>query len=163
MFDENTLNVHDLCHAFFTGMLNGYAGNSKTSLIPELAAKIMTWKEGHYALVDHWQTTKLSRKSFGTTMISFDDDIVWEMQYWGEYKDEVIPFLKEALAAAYGDRLFCGGRGAYRFEKSGLLYVNVPSSNDFEDFSGKEMVINGAGHVQGWHKYRGMQTWRNGK
>jgi hypothetical protein len=163
MFDENTLNVHDLHDAFFMGMLNGYAGNGVKGSIPELSAKVTTWKEGHYTLVDHWHTTKLSRKSFGTTTISFDANIVWKMQYWGEYKDEVIPFLKEALAYAYSKGLFIGGRGPYRFEKNGLLYVNVPIVDGLEDFRGKETVVNEAGHVQGWHEYCGMQTWRNGQ
>ena len=144
-------------------MLNGYAETKvKPGKIEQLnGSKITshTIDELGITLTDCWQTTPLTRKSFGTTTLSCPEGIVWMMQYWGEYPDEVIPFLRQALHSAYVARKFNGGRGPHQYCGDKYTYLNIPDLNDFDNFSGTEYILNKQEEIIGWHKYHGMKTW----
>jgi hypothetical protein len=156
--------IHDMFHAFFIGMLNGY---TQTSIKFETVTKLPKSKliSGEVTgtgitITDCWQTTPLTRKSFGTTTLSCPEGIIWMMQYWGEYPDKVIPFLRKALYKSYSEHKFIGGRGPHYFTDGKYIYINIPSSNDFDNFEGGEHILDEEGNVLGWHKYHGMKMWK---
>ena len=155
--------THDLLHAFFIGMLHGYAQTSiKPGTVTQLPKSKIVSGEAvgtGVTVTDCWQTTPLTRQSFGTTTLSCPEGLVWMMQYWGEYTDEVISFLRKALYEAYIKYEFIGGRGPHHYTDGKYTYMNIPSSNDFDNFHGTEQILDEKGNVLGWHKYHGMKTW----
>jgi len=150
-------------HVFFIGMLHGYTQTNIKPLRIEClnGSKFNSYvvEELGIAFTDLWQTTPLTRKSFGTTTLTCPEGIVWMMQYWGEYPDEVIPFLRKALLATYSNRQFIGGRGPRYYTDDQYVYLNVVESNDFDKFNGTEYILDKQGNILGWHKYHGMKTW----
>ena len=149
-------------YAFFDALLQGYAGqNPPTRIGNDLpSSKFTTFKKDNLIVVDCWQVTPLSDKSFGTTTISGPNGLLWMMQYWGRYPEFVIPFLQNALASAYEVGMFMGGRGPHWYSDEGLVYINTPSlESTFEEFSGMEYVFDKGGFLKGWHKYHGMKLW----
>ncbi len=143
---------------FFEAMRAGYAAkNSEETSIAELPGyKVVTYRKDDLRLVDMWCTNPNSNKSAGTTTIWFKDEPLWIMQYGGEYKQDAIPVLKEALLKAYEHNIFAGGRGPVTFQKNRLLYDNNVTKNFFGNFEGQEVISSEGGIVLGYHDYRGM-------
>ncbi len=129
-----------------------------------------------------------SEYSGGSTLISFHAEPkpinLWLMQYHGWCKNddpEILAFLKEALRAAYGKKIFRGGRGEFRYPNLGdpslrspttgnaFLYLNQGDHSEyfgqqlepFEKFSGREGItvsnerLNLKEEVF-WHRCQGM-------
>jgi hypothetical protein len=143
---------------FFAGMLEGFAGEAKRpSTIRQLpGSQLITLKVKDVIFTDCWHTSPLSNMSFGTIILGRPDP-VWMMQYWGMYPDRVIPLLKDALQRAHLDQRFVGGRGPLTYQNGDYIYVNTPTTNDFESFAGKEVIVHvDSGSLVGWHEYRGM-------
>lgn len=120
-----------------------------------------------FVVVDRWFSGPGSDFSFGTTTVAFqdDDNVVWGMVYWGSFKAESLPFLRQILAETYRNQEFVGGRGpeVYRSHDGAMLYHNLldPNKEDFEFFSGQEVLqtsqkSEGGPIVLGSHHYAGM-------
>ena len=143
---------------FFKAMRAGYATGRNRDAIPQLpGAHLITHEEDGFKVTDSWQTTPHSNKSFGTTTIAWGDAPVWMMHYWGWYDKMVISLLKRALADAYNQTSFIGGRGPRHFQEPGseLVYTNNPvPGSDFARFSGQEKISEG-NRILGVHSYHG--------
>lgn len=144
---------------FFRAMREGYAKEGQVKVTPPdfPGCKVITFEEGDFKLEDRYFVTGYSNKSYGTTTIWYKGQIVWMMQYLGEYKEDAIPFLKEVLIAAYTIDQFVGGRGPMDYRRGTLSYVNT-GAGGFERFEGKEEIWDMAQHGKslGWHEYHGM-------
>jgi len=145
---------------FFQAMREGYAKEGQTKETPpEIpGCKVITFAQGDFRLEDRYFVAGYSDKSYGTTTIWYRDEVVWMMQYFGKYEEEAIPFLKEALMAAYEIDQFAGGRGPEEYRRGTLSYVNTVQLSQFERFEGKEEIWDLAQHgkARGWHEYHGM-------
>ena len=145
---------------FFKAMLAGYAGDGsgvKKEKTPD-GYRTLTWPpEGDsdgFVVVDRYCVTPQSAMSAGTTTIFFRGEPIWWMSYGGEYSPLAITTLKMALAEAYKDGDFCGGRGhAHRFPC--FEYRNDHYGN-FVSFNGRETVRDPRGNELGYHRYFGM-------
>ncbi len=107
--------------AFFLAMLDGYAGGQNRISIKSRSnkgeTKTVTFVHGDYIVKDEWHTHSGSPLSFGSTLVTFEGKPAWYMSYGGWYKEEVIDFLKMAIAENYKTGRFDGGRGPREFEK----------------------------------------------
>jgi hypothetical protein len=148
---------------YFRAMVEGYA--SKTRSVRAVArhpgSKQISYQEGPWTITDTWHVTPLSQFSGGATHIYFEGKLVWMMQYFGYYPEELIPFLKEALAVEYKERRFNGGRGPRGLISSDkkLIYNNRPDAKSFESFHGIETIRprheDPTPKNSGWHRYHG--------
>src|SRR3990167_11076042 len=99
---------------FFEAMVRGYADEvHKPITVPDKPGfKQFIYRKGDdWRLVDEWATNPDSDASCGTTTIWHQGRVIWVMQYFGEYEEQAISFLKKALMAAYSQDQWCGGRG----------------------------------------------------
>jgi hypothetical protein len=149
--------------AFFLAMMAGYASVArveKRTILELPGSKMIRFEYGRYTIIDTWWTVPDSPYSFGQTIIYRDDIPVWVMQYQGDYAEDAIPFLKEALREAYSNRNFIGGRGPAKYERDGWYYENhsvrkpgstsIMVANSFQMFSTFESII-GPGGWKGYH------------
>jgi len=148
---------------FFSAMENGYAGGASKGTIAEIpGSKTILHEDSDFRVLDCYVVTPDSSYSFGTTTIWYQGVPVWMMQYRGSYTKEMIPFLKRALMTAYAKQEFFGGRGPDMYTEGGnndLFYVNRIAKNDWQDFKGREEIINRRNHRRyqmGWHEYDGL-------
>lgn len=145
---------------FFRAMLDGYAGKTSqksTKIKTPDGYRTITYQEDDFQVVDRYCVTPQSDYSAGTTTILFRDSAVWWMSYGGRYLEEIIPFLKQALASAYHKREFHGGRGPSMLVEEELFYQNnVEPGSTFREFSGYEKVGYIDGDVLGHHRYFGL-------
>jgi hypothetical protein len=153
--------VSGLKDAFFAAMQNGYAkGAVEKTTIQELpCSKVITYRHGIYVVRDVYQVTTNSDASFGTTVISVEDNPLWMMQYQGHYRKGDIPFLKRALMKAYAENRFVGGRGPESYAEDKLAYRNNlgSESDNFTHFRGREEIWEvDTAECVGWHEYQGM-------
>jgi len=142
---------------FFEASRKTYAGQAAKETIPALpGSKTFRYERDNFLYLDTYFTH--GEKSFGQTIIYFNGQPVWMMQYYGFDKVDdkrVIPFLKKALLSAYENNSFVGGRGPAHFSEGILQYRNMISRSRFEDFEGEEIIAEN--HITlFWHGYRGM-------
>jgi len=157
--------IHRAERVFFKALLAGYAGDGsgvKKEKPPD-GYRTMTWPptgdHGGFKVVDRFCVTPTSNRSAGTTTIFFEDQPIWWMSYGGYYDDSAIPFLKTALADAYGRQEFRGGRGPIRFQNGNFVYVNRQGfdGTSFACFEGREEIFEASSErLLGFHKYFGM-------
>jgi hypothetical protein len=151
--------LDDACKAFFKALLAGYAGGEDCAIEKEVHKKTVTMliqlETGTYTVIDSWWTTPHSNRSAGTTTVLLERNPVWWMSYGGEYPEHIIPFLKSALAWAYKDEFFYGGRGPDEFVAGNLVYKNFPVKHGFDDFAGREEIFVD-GVMVGFHEYWGI-------
>ncbi len=147
---------------FFEGMNAGYANSSKKKSVLWLpGSKTIEYIRGPWRVIDTYHVTQLSSRSGGTMIISYEEDPVWMMQYFGEYEEDAIPCLKAALRDAYTKKNFFGGRGPFEFVHGDFVYQNPPEKSRYcefgELFYGEESVCNKnkGGRLCGWHTYHG--------
>jgi len=156
---SETISSEELQAFFFRAMINGWANNPPKVTLPGLPGfKAIIFEEGPLKLVDAYSKTPGSIRSGGMTIIYHDTVPVWMMQYSGGYEKDAIPFLKEALLAAYQAGQFNGGRGPNHFStERRFTYYNTTESSPFEKFRGREHVLdmNYADPVRGYHVYQG--------
>lgn len=159
--------IHDF---YFRAMREaGYQTHTPRTTIPELpGSKVIVFEDGELKLVDCWHTR--GQRSSGTTTIFVPGGAVWQMHYWGEYRERAIPMLRQALAADYNDthlfddgpNLFNGCRGPRCLRshfQPDTLYINtVRPGSTFGNFSGREEIRCGIGasELDGWHEYHGF-------
>ena len=104
---------NEIQSVFYKAMLDGYANNSRPDVIDELpSASIIRYGSGLWEVADVWHTSSSSDKSFGDTIVYYDNNAIWMMQYRGEYSkaEGVIPFLKKALLWEYSLRVKHGSQ-----------------------------------------------------
>ncbi len=114
-----------------------------------------------FKVLDYFFVNKINGNSNGTTLILYDDCIIWEMNYWGNYNEEESEFIKDVLFKTYSDRKFYGGRGYSYWDKNKkLMYNNEIWPNldsDVDDsltLHGIETIHNLNGvESNGFHKY----------
>lgn len=166
--------VADVEQTFFNSIEEGWgsnalkegrAKNTEQIAISELSPfgyKAVRWSRGRgpWLVLDSWLEVRDSLASMGFTVIgygtsAYEKQAVWCMQYGGWYREDVIPFLKSALAVNYSQRVFLGGRGPDEYKEGSLVYQNHPTKNDFGDFQGEEKILDD-GALAGFHWYRGM-------
>lgn len=159
--------------AFFLAMLDGYAGG-ENRLSTKITSnngytKTVTFVHGDYIVKDEWHTNPESDHSAGTTLISYQDKPIWWMSYGDHYPEGAIPFLKSAMAKAYEQKLFLGGRGptkviAPKYKINDLNFYLVYKndwSGDFQSFKGHEKIFQNPRigydpELIGHHQYFGM-------
>jgi hypothetical protein len=146
---------------FFEAMQEGWVNPESHA---EPVAGMPGWKgyeyrKGNLYLRDVFTVNWETGKSAGCTTIFQECEPVWIMFYSGMYPKDAIPTVKQALASAYKEHSFLGGRGVKNFqtEESSFLYLNWVEKIDFTDFCGHETVINPSTHgFPGYHNYYGM-------
>jgi hypothetical protein len=143
--------------AFFAAKRLGYAGKGAKVVKLQNGGRRMTSVHGDFTVIDIWYVTKESDVSFGTTMITFEEQPIWFMQYSGQYQKEAISFLKQALTYAYEDCHFNGGRGPENFTaKDGSMFYENSWSGDFTKFTGHEHIYGKTlKEILGYHHYNG--------
>lgn len=144
---------------FFEAMLRGYADEAQKPIpVPgKPGFKQFIYRKGDWRIVDEWATNPDSDVSFGTTTIWYKGQVVWMMQYFGKYGEGAIPLLKEALKAAYIQKVWYGGRGPFEYKSGSLSYTNNTWAGTFEFFQGKEYISDlDQNRRLGWHEYHGM-------
>ena len=159
------LNADTLERFYLLAMQSGYAARAEYRRLEHEPHK----KGWHFAdpeefpglvLMDEYFVHPETKQSFGTTVIYANNVPAWQMSYAGHYVKEAIPFLKEALMAAYSSGEFRGGRGpsSYDDQDSGLAYVNAVSGMDtlFHEFFGYEEIRDSGAKRVGVHVYSGM-------
>ena len=132
----------DIKQAYRSALLKGYAGTNGKRRLPDLpGTKITRSDDGRYSVIDFWFTITGSPESFGHTLVYRDDILVWKLDYEGWYDEEVLPFLKEALAENLNQEGFCGGRGPETYERGDLIYTNSCGPKTWwRCFSGREEI-----------------------
>ena len=155
---------------FFKAMCAGYAveGTDHWEREPfgHGYANVIAYDEELWAVRDRWLVGQ-NGHSAGWTVITYDSNPIWHMQYWGRYEKRAIPLLKAALRSNYEQEIFHGGRGPTQFVDEArfpdMLYANVMRNHErfgFERFSGVEGILaKGEGsellkHL-GFHEYQG--------
>lgn len=82
---------------------------------------------------------------------------LWVMHYRGSYPAESLSLVKKALAAAYSEKKFSGGRGTHALVDGDMAYKNLFTGN-FSRFSGRDSVVDlrgGEPSERGYHEYWG--------
>lgn len=138
--------------------------NEPEANVPWPGGKTFQYREGDLWLVDTRYETPGSTKTWGNTIIFYQNIPCWTMLYWGWYEVEAVPFLKSCLAKAYDQGLFVGGRGPRRVDGVNMVYVNNPERDDgiFNQFSGGEAIyakLPEGQNLIGALSYQGMWTW----
>lgn len=150
---------------FFEAMQAGYAGRQvQRTTVPQLVgSKHIIYERDEWRVTDTWITTPQGDGSGGMTIISYDGDPIWMMQYGGHYPESAIDFLKEALRKNYNEGVWFGGRGPHFYEKDGWAYVNVcPGGWKFGDGFGFETISHATtGGVVGQHRYQAFWLMRD--
>lgn len=158
--------VAEIKRVFFAAMMQGYAVDGPKETLPD-GSKQYRHTDGHLEVIDRYWVNE-GGFNWGQTLITFQGQPVWLMQYWGQYDKAVIPFLKTVLRENYEQGIFLGGRGPQikEGEIDGDLFsyyndVDIEEyADDFTRFSGEEEVFlhdkKGRGAVSiGWHRYHG--------
>jgi hypothetical protein len=144
------IDIKELKDFFFRASANGYASGKEPENIP-----IFPGAKGYFYA--EWIEEKLykyfdvyfsigSGRSFGFTIISIDDKLVWYMRYNGACYQKFVneqkttDTLKRALLEAYQEKLFLGGRGVKKFKDGNFEYNNLPTKNFFEEFFGEDII-----------------------
>ncbi|MBI3633650.1 MAG: hypothetical protein HY226_05155 [Candidatus Vogelbacteria bacterium] len=149
---------------FFKAMLQGWVNGSEEFKIPDLPGyKAIAFRDGDLYLLDRYCVNLETNMSAGTTTIWFKDSPIWVMNYGGWYSKDALKLVKKALAQAYEQELFLGGRGV-DISLDGLVYKNVVADpphlkgrEQFWLFYGEEEVRNPEGNAcYGWHIFSGM-------
>lgn len=158
---------------FFEALLAGYAGKNDDPRVVKSKSlddkeKTFTFIDADFIVIDRYYVTSNSDYSCGYTVILFQGNPIWFMNYGGFYPKspkDVISLLKEALGVTYSKGEFNGGRGPFMYSAKGLVYYNAVAKGDFFKFSGREEIRrvslgeNGI-HVEtliGEHVYSGMR------
>ncbi|PIR98872.1 hypothetical protein COT87_02465 [Candidatus Collierbacteria bacterium CG10_big_fil_rev_8_21_14_0_10_44_9] len=148
---------------FFEMMLAGYTSKEEPEKFFQFdghkgTKRFSYQKAGGWHGIDEWEHTS-GEWSKGTTLIYKDGRPVWQMDYWGYYPKECIPFLKKALAKNYRERLWLGGRGPNIFElpNESWFYSNSTFvEHDFHEFLGRDFIVDKVTRKEvGWHRYTG--------
>ena len=145
--------VDEIQRVFFAAMMHGYAVDGPKEILPD-GSKHYVYKEVGWFVEDRFWVNVGENYSWGYILISFHNQPVWVMNYWGWYHKEVIPFLKEALRDHYGRGIFLGGRGAKLYERDGFTYKNLPTASGFMVFAGHEVIMSSCS-TYGVHRYQG--------
>ncbi|HUD03169.1 MAG TPA: DUF5680 domain-containing protein [Candidatus Paceibacterota bacterium] len=144
---------------FFAAMRAGYAGDApeKTTISELPGSKVITYQDGPWLVRDVYFIHSESDSSSGMTLIYYNGQPAWTMQYQGWYVKEVIPFLKRALAVKYRVGNWFGGRGPASYTEYNFTYRNVVKRNSFTRFLGHEDICEkSTGRMLGYHTYQGM-------
>ena len=150
-------NITEIESVFFAAMQNGYASATQEITVPGMpGSRLIEFKQGIYTVKDFWFVAPNTPHSFGQTIIWADEIPVWQMQYMGEYCEEAIPFLKQALKANYEVGNFHGGRGPrlYVANQDGFKYINDTDTPGFTYFQGNETIYKNDVYL-GSHRYQG--------
>ncbi len=165
------VSVDEVREFFFAAKMHGWAaGAPKMPVMDMPGFKRIIYVDGPFSMIDQYCVVPIadqidparygavgSPRSSGTTTIWFEDTPVWQMSYMGQYTPEASALVKRALLAAYGEKLFLGGRGPEDFEGDGMGYSNLVEHNDFEEFRGHERVSKKfMSNIEGYHAYMGM-------
>lgn len=96
-----------------------------------------------FELSDSYASDEQTGNFFGSIIITIDGKPVWFMHYQGMYPPEANVVLRAAMTFAYHANVFHGGRGpfCYKDQQSGFDYICLVTKNSFEDFCGKEAVL----------------------
>ncbi len=151
---------------FFLAMLDGYAGDRKSSTktVNPDGRKTITFVHRRFKVIDEYWTTPETDLSAGTTTILYQTEStrfvpVWWMSYGGRYPKEVIPLLRQALKEEYQRKTFNGGRGPRYMEFNKTIEYNNWSKGDFQKFNGSECLRQygcGSASEIGFHEFFGM-------
>lgn len=144
---------------WLAAMNQGYISGNTPQIVPDQNfAKQFRFERGPFLVVDRWHSRADTNHSGGETLIYHNGVPVWYMSYYGWYDARATPFLKEALTESYrNQQKFIGGRGPVFFQRSSLAYNNtVHFNSNFEEFSGREEIIDGSSReCLGYHRYMG--------
>lgn len=163
--------IEVLQDVFFEAMLAGWVSNfSQPVAIKGLSHshKYEFKQETNYGkvtVIDVYFTQEGSPYSHGFIHMYFRNDLVWVMRYAGEYDENTIRVVKQALCNAYHAKKFYGGRGCYKDGSNYFYhfdctcaqscYLNVVDDGScFSHFSGKETATFGETSF-GHHTYEG--------
>ncbi len=168
--------VSDIKAFFFDAALYTYAGDTPKTTIRDLPhSKVYRHSRGSFLYTDSYFTN--GDLSGGQTVIHYDEEPVWIMQYQGVCQGDdpdVLKFLKRVLARAYDRRVFVGGRGRNSLSSdSDLLpaessrrnfsYTNEvlnEQKEPFRQFRGHERIdevtVEAGIRTIFWHRYQGM-------
>ncbi len=147
---------------YFKAMMSGYINE----ILPIPVADhpgywLFTFVDRKRRLIfeDRWFEVPNSRFTTGTTTIYYMDNgnkiPIWIMTYHGDYHEEALPLLKEALKSAFEEKLFIGGRGKSGVKSDSMVYENYPDArHSFTHFSGLEQITS-YGKSLGRHYYEG--------
>lgn len=154
-FAQEAMNV------FFLAMQADYINSPPTGVVTELpGSSSIEFIYGRWRLLDVYTTTRRSDMSAGTTHLWYDNIPVWMMQYMGQYQPEALPVLKRALARAYIEYQWNGGRGPAYYTDGHYVYENnVEKDGEFAGrCSGEEFIMRqcGGGGILGWHRYQSI-------
>jgi len=150
--------AEDIKRTFLAAMRAGYASDApkKTTIVELPGSKVITFEDGPWVVKDVYFVSPGSTFSSGMTIIYYNCHVVWTMQYQGSYPENIIPFLKRALAANYNKNEWCGGRGPAHYGEGELVYLNTRAYN-FEKFEGREEISRSpGGQLLGFHTYQGI-------
>lgn len=161
---------------FLKAAAQTYAGKGKKRFIDSLpAAKVYRFEKDGLLYIDTYFTN--GEFSGGQTIIYRRETWsvyrpLWIMQYngWCRYDaKDTLAFLKAALAEAYLNGEFYGGRGPAEYVQNKyeaedqdklLVYRNHPNPYhvDFDYFEGRERIFRHPDHTTDlfWHRYQGM-------
>ena len=114
---------------FFKAMQEGWAAGAKevtNQITPGF--KVIVWEDGDWRVLDSYAVGpdlplfREGGKSVGSTTIWYQGTPIWVMYYGGYYNKRAIPFLKQALLAAYRANAWYSGRGPSIYQISPHLY-----------------------------------------
>lgn len=144
---------------FLAAMARGFASDNKPEgVADQTLAKQFRTRFGDILVEDRWYFRAGSIHSGGQTVIWYKGEPVWYMSYYGRYREEALPFLKQVLRQNYIRRpRFQGGRGPEVHNGRTMTYANaVDSGSSFEKFSGREAIYDRRdGMAFGEHRYMG--------
>jgi hypothetical protein len=133
--------------------------SANPSISPGLpAAKRIRYQSGKLLYIDVWWTVPSSERSYGNTTIYHHGQPVWMMHYDGWHDGKIIQTVKNALFLAYSEKDFFGGRGPKLYEdvmRFGKISYNNDWIGNFENFQGREIVIDNRGLIAGEYNYAG--------
>ena len=160
----------EIQEVFFRAMLESSwaSGGEAHDSVGLPFTKHVSWRDGHWIVIDRWTSIPGSDVSYGSTTIFFQGRPVWIKHFEGEYTKEASALVKQALLAAWSQQRFYAARGESRFigvDAPGLVYFNHldgPRHGDqaldpFAKFSCYEEVYDlGTEERLGWHRVSGM-------
>ncbi len=145
---------------FFESMISGWVSDNPKVQVKRAKGAVgviaLQYTREPWQVVDEYNFPSSGGHSAGITRIFHDQHLVWMMQYFGNYPEETMDFLKDTLKMEYSRRRFSGGRGAMSRVAGLYNYINEIEEGDFCRFSGIERIRHkGRPEVIGWHRYYG--------
>ncbi len=156
MFSKELQSVEN---AFFEAMQHGWAsGNDGEYNSSGFKHTFHVTEDRTHSVTDAWGKDSATGQLTGSIQICQIHAAAPEWVMWyggGNYEEQALPFLRNALMEAYRHRLFFGGRGPRQVSDGELVYMNNCDGN-FLKFKGVEVVVNeNHGVALGLHRYWG--------